>query len=147
MKYALITNNKVTKITYIDCYDNEVYGVKMPSTIDIMVGDDYIEGSFYRDGVLVVDKLAQALAALAEANKTIEQLRVQVNEIGKTELNGTGSQEDPLELEIGMELVPNAYYTYEGAIYVYMGRPDVATEDNMPTGDEEVDFVNHWASI
>lgn len=50
----------------------------------------------------------------------LAEIRSYVNSIGKTELQGKGTQEDPFQWAVGVELVPNAFYSYDGQLYVYM---------------------------
>lgn len=71
----------------------------------------------------------------------LSELRSFVNSIGKTELQGDGSADQPFEWAEGIELIPNAYYSYNGKRFVWMGTAGVATSDNMPEDDGEGNWV------
>lgn len=49
-----------------------------------------------------------------------------------------GTAEDPIPFELGLTLIPNAFYTFDGHRYVYMGQGGVVAEDYP------VDEVNGW---
>lgn len=50
-----------------------------------------------------------------------------------------GTIDDPIPFELGLELIPNAFYSYDAHLWVYMGQGGV-TADDYP-----VDDVNGWA--
>lgn len=77
---------------------------------------------------------------LANLEEQIERLTSYVNALGKTELVGDGTSEQPFNLSVGMDLVPNAYYNYEGVRYVYMGT-------SKSYNGEELTFDNGWAEF
>lgn len=79
---------------------------------------------------------------LLRLEREITELRSFVNSIGKTELVGKGTAEDPFVWAVGIELIPNAYYTHEGVRYVWMGKAGTATADNPP-----VDNGGEWAEF
>lgn len=49
-----------------------------------------------------------------------------------------GTLDDPIPFELGLELIPNAYYSFEEHLYVYMGQGGVVAE-SYP-----VDEVDGW---
>lgn len=77
---------------------------------------------------------------MAELEEKVETLTSYVNAIGKTELVGDGSAEQPFELVEGMELIPNAYYNYNGTRYVYMGTASAYD-------GSELTFENGWTEF
>lgn len=79
---------------------------------------------------------------VAALEQQLTELRSFVNSIGKTELQGNGSAEQPFEWAVGIELIPNAYYTYNGKRFVWMGVHGIATADNPP-----LDIGGDWAEF
>jgi len=79
-------------------------------------------------------------SCIAELERKVTELTSFVNALGKTELVGKGTAEDPFELVEGMNLVPNSYYIVNGVRYVYMG---TATAYN----GEELTFENGWTEF
>lgn len=52
--------------------------------------------------------------------------------------NHSGTIEDPIPFELGLRLIPNAYYIYDDHLWVYMGQGNV-TADEYPMND-----INGW---
>lgn len=77
---------------------------------------------------------------ITELEQEIAVLKSFVNSLGKTELVGEGTADNPFNLVIGMELVQNAYYLYDNIRYVYMG--SATTWDGS-----ELTFENGWAEF
>lgn len=50
----------------------------------------------------------------------------------------SGTMDDPIPFELGLSLIPNAFYSYESHLWVYMGQGGVIA-DEYP-----VDEVNGW---
>lgn len=100
-------------------------------------------GMVYRDAT--AEEEAEALRQQAEAEeyertrpRTVEEqldelraevaeLKSFVNAMGKTELVGKGTEAEPFEFVIGMDLIPNAFYSYNGQKFVWMGKAEKAT--------------------
>lgn len=55
----------------------------------------------------------------------------------------SGTADNPFVWVTGVELIPNAYYTYMGVRYVYMGVPKVAGENDIP---DDSNF-SEWAEF
>lgn len=72
----------------------------------------------------------------------IEELKSFANDFGKTELVGDGSAEQPFEWEPYIELIPNAYYTFNDVRYVWMGS-HVDHDGTIPP----VDDGGFWAEF
>lgn len=72
-----------------------------------------MESWFSANGTGEVKEIADARIAL----------RARINKIGKTEIakGGDGSEEKPFVFDDVSDLIPNAFYTYNGKKYVYMG--------------------------
>ena len=68
-------------------------------------------------------------------------------EVPDPDFSGEGTAESPFILVVGMALTQNAYYSYNDKRYVYMGSASVATEDILPTDDEDMNFSNGWAEF
>lgn len=77
---------------------------------------------------------------ITELENELQTLKSFVNSLGKTELQGEGTAENPFNLVEGMELVPNAYYLYQNTRYVYMG--SASTWDGS-----ELTFESGWAEF
>lgn len=70
----------------------------------------------------------------------LSELRSFVNALGKTELQGEGTAENPFILTVGMNLIPNAYYLSNDIRYVYMG-------NKTAYDGEDLTFDNGWAEF
>lgn len=71
----------------------------------------------------------------AELETEIAELKTYINSLGKTELIGTGSADEPFVWYEGIELIPNAYYTHHETRFVWMGEHRTATADDVPFDD------------
>lgn len=78
---------------------------------------------------------AALYARIEVLEQEITELKSHINSIGKTELTGEGTQENPFIWHSGIEAIPNAYYSYNGNLYVYMGAtPTISTEEPIDNG-------------
>ena len=85
----------------------------------------------------VKDALLNGIPKTAEERITaleaaVAELKSYVDSMGKTVLQGEGTEESPFEWSIGCDLVPNAFYSYEGHVYVWMGKAGTATAEDEP---------------
>lgn len=55
MNYALINNNIVVNIIYLHSMNADEFNAVSVDDLPVQVGDEYIDGEFYRNGVRLLD--------------------------------------------------------------------------------------------
>lgn len=85
--------------------------------------------------IVEVKELEHIKARSAELENEVAELKSFVSSIGKTELVGKGTADDPFIWEEGIELIPNAYYLHHDVRFVWMGERRTATDEDVPFDD------------
>mgnify|MGYP003293571919 CR=1 FL=1 len=75
-----------------------------------------------------------------EMKAELSELKSFVNSIGKTELVGEGTADNPFKWYDGIELIPNAYYTHNGVRYVWMGKQGISHTEPKDIGGDWAEF-------
>lgn len=73
--------------------------------------------SFYLEAVLCPTCATEYQSYLTAIEQAKENAQVF---LGKSDLSGQGSEDNPYEFQTGVECVLNAYYIHDGNLYVYM---------------------------
>lgn len=126
-----------------DCWFADLYMIEMPDNDNLAERLERNYRKFLEHAKEIESRQVERKPTVEERIVALEaelaELKSYVNSIGKTELVGKGTQEEPFAWTVGIELIPNTFYSYGTEVFVWMGKS--GTADSNPPVDNGGDWV------